>query len=141
MGPAPATLPYGALNPTVPVKDAGPRVEPPMSDAVASVVIPAASAAPAPPEEPPGEYSVFHGLRVTPQTFEWVKPAIENSGVAVRAWTIAPASSSRSMIGAFSVATTPSHAAEASMTLCPASMCFSFAATVTPSSGRAVPSR
>jgi hypothetical protein len=43
-------------------------------------------------------------LRVTPQSFEWVYPVHENSGVAVRACTTAPAAKMRSAIGAVSVA-------------------------------------
>ena len=71
------------------------RIEPPMSEPLASVVVPAASAAPEPPEEPPAPTSGFHGLRVTPQMRECVKSAHENSGAVVRACTIAPASSIR----------------------------------------------
>ena len=42
-GATPAIRPYDALRPTVPVKPAGPRVDPPISDAVARVVVPAAA--------------------------------------------------------------------------------------------------
>src|SRR3954470_16322890 len=68
------------------------RIEPPMSDPLASVVVPEARAAPEPPDEPPTPKRGFHGLRVTPHSFDWVNPAHENSGAVVRAWTIAPAS-------------------------------------------------
>src|SRR5205823_11906963 len=54
------TRPYGGLNPTTPQNDAGILIEPPMSEPVASVAVPAASAAADPPLEPPGEYLVFH---------------------------------------------------------------------------------
>jgi hypothetical protein len=63
-----------------------------MSEPEASVEVPAASDAPEPPEDPPTASSGLCGLRVTPHSREWVKPAHENSGVVVRAWTIAPAS-------------------------------------------------
>jgi len=76
------------------------RIEPPMSEPLASVVVPAASAAPAPPDEPPGVKSGFQGLRVTPQRREWVKAAQENSGAAERAWKMAPARLSRSTMRA-----------------------------------------
>ena len=66
-----------------------------MSEPLASVVVPAARAAPEPPEDPPTPNSGFHGLRVTPCRREWVNSAHENSGAVVRAWTIAPASSMR----------------------------------------------
>ena len=61
------------LRPTTPDHDAGMRTEPPMSVPSARGTHPAATAAPEPPEEPPGERSVFHGLRVTPQRRESVK--------------------------------------------------------------------
>ena len=50
-----------------------------MSEPLASVVVPEASAAPEPPEDPPTAYAGFHGLRVTPQIRDCVKPAHENS--------------------------------------------------------------
>ena len=75
------------------------RIDPPMSVPVASVVIPAASAAPDPPDDPPGPHSVFHGLRVTPQMREAVMPERQNSGVVVRARITAPAFCRRSIIG------------------------------------------
>ena len=56
-----------------------------MSDPVARVADPAASDAPEPPLDPPGEKSVFHGFRVTPYSFVQVTGALENSGVVVRA--------------------------------------------------------
>ena len=62
-----------------------------MSDPVAMELVPAAREAADPPDEPPGVSCGFHGLRVTPQSRELVYPAQENSGVAVRAWTKAPA--------------------------------------------------
>jgi hypothetical protein len=64
-----------------PQNDAGMRIDPPMSEPVASVAEPAASAAADPPLDPPGEYAVFHGLRVTPHSFVQVNGAQENSGV------------------------------------------------------------
>ena len=56
------------------------RIEPPMSEPVASVEVPEASDAPEPPDEPPTPNSGFHGLRVTPCRREWVNAAHENSG-------------------------------------------------------------
>ncbi len=69
-----------------------------MSEPVSSGVMPAANAAPEPPLDPPTSYAVFQGLRVTPHMRECVQNALENSGVSVRAWMIAPASSIRSTI-------------------------------------------
>ena len=51
------------------------RIEPPPSPPSAIVVMPAATAPPLPPDEPPGVYSGFQGLRLTPQSGLWVVPA------------------------------------------------------------------
>ena len=56
------------LWPKQPVTDAGMRTEPPPSLAVASATTPPAMAADAPPLEPPGVRSVFHGLRDGPNS-------------------------------------------------------------------------
>ena len=79
-----------------------------MSDPEARYAVPEASAAPEPPEEPPGPKSGFHGFRVMPHRSEWVKAAQLNSGVVVRAWTIAPAPRTRSATGWVSSDTSPS---------------------------------
>ncbi len=55
------------LESTTPQAADGMRIDPPMSVPVAMVVSPAASAAPEPPDDPPGPQSVFHGLRVMPR--------------------------------------------------------------------------
>ena len=49
--------------PAVPQKPAGLRIEPPVSEPMAPMQSAAATAAPEPLDEPPGWYSVFHGLR------------------------------------------------------------------------------
>ena len=81
------------------------RIEPPISDPVAKSAVPAASVAPAPPEEPPGVKAGFQGLRVTPCSFEWQTAAQENSGVVVRACTIPPARITRAFTGEVCAAT------------------------------------
>ena len=106
-----------------------------MSDAVASGDIPAASAAPAPPDDPPGEYRGFQGFRVTPQSGLWVTVAQLYSGVVVRAWMIPPAARIRSMTGWSCSAITSRWATSPCDRVWPASPCFSFAATGRPSSG------
>ena len=68
-----------------------------MSEPVAMTLVPAASEAAEPPEEPPGVNSGFQGLRVTPHNREWVYAADENSGVAVLACTMPPARNMRSL--------------------------------------------
>ena len=62
------------FNPTVPQNAAGIRTEPPMSEPSARGTQPAATAAPEPPDEPPGVRALSHGLRVTPQRGLSVKP-------------------------------------------------------------------
>ena len=59
-------LPLVGFNPTSPVKEAGIRMDPPPSLAPAIGTIPAATAAAAPPLEPPGEYAGFQGFREGP---------------------------------------------------------------------------
>src|SRR5436309_15733270 len=66
-----------------------------MSEPVASAAVPAARAAADPPLDPPGEYCVFHGLRLTPQSRDQVTGAQQNSGVVVLACTMAPAAMMR----------------------------------------------
>ena len=99
------TRPYGGLKPTTPLNDAGMRIEPPMSEPLASVAVPLARAAPEPPDDPPTPYFRFHGFLVTPHRRECVNPAHENSGAVDRAWTIAPLSRMRSANGDDSAAT------------------------------------
>jgi hypothetical protein len=48
------TRPYVGLTPTVPVSAAGCRIEPPVSEPMASGVMPDATATALPPDEPPG---------------------------------------------------------------------------------------
>ena len=78
-------LPYGGLYPTRPQVDAGILIDPPMSEPVQMVEVPEASEADDPPEEPPDVKLVFQGFLVIPHRRDQVKPAHENSGVAVRA--------------------------------------------------------
>ena len=56
------------FRPTMPHQAAGMRTEPPMSVPSASGTQPLPTAAPEPPEEPPGVFAGFHGLRVMPQS-------------------------------------------------------------------------
>ena len=75
------------------------RIDPAISDPVASEEVPSARDAADPPEDPPGVISVFQGLRVTPHRLLHVTMAQENSGVAVRACTMAPSARTRSFTG------------------------------------------
>jgi hypothetical protein len=64
--------------------------------------MPAATAAAAPPEEPPGVFAGFHGLRVMPVSGLSVTPFQPNSGVVVLPRSTAPCSRRRAVTGASS---------------------------------------
>src|SRR5919107_2795490 len=92
------TSPRPGLSPTRPVHAAGMRIDPPPSLAPATGTMPAATAAAAPPEDPPGVRLRFHGLRVGPNSADSVTPLDPNSGVLVLPKTTTPASSQRCTI-------------------------------------------
>ena len=69
-----ATRPNWGLMPKTPEKLAGMRIEPPPSVPSAKGARRAASAAEEPPDEPPGVFSRFQGLRVMPVSGESVTP-------------------------------------------------------------------
>src|SRR5690625_280197 len=82
--PGPTDLrPLVGFKPTRLVKDAGIRIDPPPSLAPATGTIPEATAAAAPPLEPPGEKFLCHGLRVAPCRAGSVIFLRANSGVFV----------------------------------------------------------
>ncbi len=56
------------FSPTRPLQDAGMRTEPPPSVACAIGTMPAATAAPAPPLDPPALRAGSHGLRTGPNS-------------------------------------------------------------------------
>ena len=60
------TVPCEGARPTTPQKAAGTRIEPAVSPPSSRGVRPAATAAAAPPEDPPGDTSSRHGLSVWP---------------------------------------------------------------------------
>ncbi len=93
-----ADNPAVGFSPTRPQKAAGIRIDPPPSVPVASGARPAASAAPLPPLEPPGDHSMAQGLPVSPKSRFEVKPSNANSGRFVLPTTIAPAARSRATI-------------------------------------------
>ncbi len=69
--PSPSLGPDGTrarvgFIPNKPQHEAGTRIDPPPSVAWAAGTMPAATAAAAPPEEPPVEWAGFHGLCVWP---------------------------------------------------------------------------
>ena len=74
-------------------------MEPPPSDPVARGTMPAASAAAAPPEDPPAPLDVSNGFRVGPKMALVVLPIQPNSGVLVLPTGIHPAARSRATKG------------------------------------------
>src|SRR4051794_26589288 len=76
-----ATRPMLGRMPTTPLKLAGLRKEPPMSEPCATHAMPVANATAAPPDEPAAEREVFHGLSVRPNTSLKVLAPAPNSGV------------------------------------------------------------
>jgi hypothetical protein len=133
--------PGEGLNPVIPQNEAGSLFEPPISDPVASIAVPAASAAAEPPLDPPGAYARCHGLRVTPHSLVQVTGAQQNSGVVVCACTMPPASMIRCTNGAVCEGTSPRNGGDPRVLGLPAIDASSFTATGSPSSGRASPAR
>src|SRR5687767_6405314 len=89
------TRPYVGLSPTMPHHAAGPRIDPPVSLPVAPGHRNAATAAPDPPLEPPGERSSAHGFRVGPYHGLFVVEPAANSCVLHFPISTAPASFNR----------------------------------------------
>src|SRR5262245_57700966 len=92
-------MPKLVFNPKTPVNDDGVRIDPNASEASASVPIPAASEAAAPPLDPPGDLSGFQGLPVTPHSSEFVICQAPISGTVVLPMSTAPASRIRATDG------------------------------------------
>src|SRR6266516_4826605 len=72
------------------------RIDPPPSLPVQIGIIPDATAAAEPPDDPPGVRSGFQGLRVVPCRNERVQLVEPNSGDVVRPTNTAPAARNRS---------------------------------------------
>src|SRR6476646_11781040 len=98
--PSPRSGPSGlrarvGFNPNTPEAEAGIRMEPPPSLACATGRMRAATAAPAPPDEPPEECARFQGLRVGPCSRGSVVGINPNSGLELLPKIVTPASSKR----------------------------------------------
>ncbi len=76
------------------------RIDPPPSLPVQIGIMPPATAAADPPDEPPGVRSGFHGLRVTPCRYERVQFVDPNSGAVVSPTSTAPAGAQPRRLGA-----------------------------------------
>src|SRR5258708_32004585 len=98
--PPPRSGPSGlrarlGFNPNTPDAEAGMRIEPPPSLACAKGRMRAATAAPAPPDEPPDECARLHGFRVAPNNRDSVVGINPNSGLEVFPKIARPASRKR----------------------------------------------
>ena len=71
------------------------RIDPPPSLAWPTETMPAATAAAEPPDDPPVEWSRFHGLRDGPYASGSVVIVLPNSGALVRPMAMKPASRNR----------------------------------------------
>src|SRR5437588_8843771 len=91
------TRPKLTLKPNRPEYDDGMRIEPPPSLPVQIGIIPDATAAADPPDDPPGVRSGFHGLRVVPCRNDRVQFTDPNSGDVVRPTKTAPAARRRAV--------------------------------------------
>jgi hypothetical protein len=87
----------GRFDPDDPQSAAGWRIDPPVSLPMASGVIPAATEAAEPPEEPPGTREGSWGFRVGPKAEFSVDDPMANSSRLVLPTGTAPAASRRSM--------------------------------------------
>ena len=67
------------FNPTVPVKDAGCLIDPPVSVPIVAGVSSAANAEADPPDEPPGTNSFPYGLETLPKKLVSLEDPIANS--------------------------------------------------------------
>src|SRR3954469_21208459 len=81
MRPKRETRTYVGLMATVPVKAAGWRIEPPVSEPSAPGVIPAATATALPPEEPTGERVMSQGFLAIRNALFSVDEPIANSSM------------------------------------------------------------
>src|SRR3954447_1432373 len=86
------TRPRDGLMPTRPQQEAGMRIDPPPSLPWATGRRPAATAAAAPPDEPPGVRDGSHGFLVAPFSSDSVCAIVPNSGVFVLPRITKPAS-------------------------------------------------
>src|SRR5690242_5638762 len=94
------TSPNVCFIPTTALHAAGMRVEPPLSVATASGVIPAATDTAAPPLDPPDVLSERQALRVRPNRGDCVTDPLANSGVVVLPTRMAPATFTRATASA-----------------------------------------
>ena len=105
--PSSGSAPCVGFNPPIPQNDDGIRIEPPVSVPSAIGTIPAATAAPDPPLEPPVIRVMSHGFAVGPHAETRLVPPAASSCMFVLPTTIAPAAFSRRTTAASVVARFP----------------------------------
>src|ERR1700694_2118846 len=138
--PAGSTLALGTRSgegrkPTTPQQDAGMRIEPPMSVPMATVAIPAATAAALPPLDPPGVMPARHGLLVAGKIALVVPTAAASSGRLVLPRMAAPAARARGTAAVASSGTRSRHTGLPSVHGIPLTGRLSLTASVTPARG------
>src|SRR5262249_6424459 len=113
--------PRVGLRPTSPQQAAGTRIEPAASVAWAIATMPAATAAPAPPEDPPGEREGSQGLRAPGPPGGSLVRQRPNSGTVVRPNGSSPAPRKRAnrSLSATSAAVRAATARQPPVTLSP----------------------
>ena len=92
--PSRGIRPWVTFKPNVPHSAAGTRTEPPVSVPIAIEVMPADTAAPDPPDDPPGDVSGSHGFLTAPMCGFSDENPKAHSWRPVRPTMTAPASSS-----------------------------------------------
>src|SRR4051794_6929657 len=132
------TRPRCGLMPTRLVQAAGIRIEPAPSEPSATGTIPAATAAADPPEDPPGVYSRFQGLRVAPKAGPSVNGHCPSSQALVLPTITAPAARNRRTDSPSPVAG-PISPRQPNLVGSPATSVSSLTATGTPSNGSRSP--
>src|SRR5205085_301440 len=135
MRPSVESLPVVGFSPNVPHMDAGMRIEPPVSEPSAQGMMPAATAAPEPPLEPPVILVRSQGLYVGPIAETALVPPAASSCWFVFPRMMTPARRRAAMVGASFAATFPANAAEQALVSCPATSKRSLTATGTPAKG------
>src|SRR5262249_31346641 len=128
------TRPCDGLSPTTPQNAAGMRIEPAPSPPCASGPIPVATAAAAPPLQPPAVRSRENGLRVGPVGGLPESPFQPSSGRLVLPSRTAPAERRRSTSGASASGTQSANRREPIVVRMPAVGTTSFTETGTPHS-------
>src|SRR5690606_5385505 len=130
-----ATTPRLGLKPTTPQIEAGMRIEPPPSLPWAAATSPAATAAAAPPLEPPAVHPGRHGLRVGGPSAVSQYREQPNSLVAVLPRLMVPAARKAATTSSSYSGTKSVNASEPYVVRTPRVACRSLIATGTPSSG------